>query len=163
MLKKNIGFRGWVYFRIGWSLYLAFIFAAINTLTVTYFLAIENFTMLKDIFPTFQHYVVILVAIGVPILVLIGYIHYKKSDAYKSEADIFIESNPHSRRLLLNTETQLGLSLELLNLILKISNDEKISEADKKTILKLKVDLTTYMTERSVSASKMPTIFDDKK
>ncbi|SVE64402.1 uncharacterized protein METZ01_LOCUS517256, partial [marine metagenome] len=42
-MTKNTGFRGWYYFRIGYSSYFAFIFAAINTLTVTYFLAIENY------------------------------------------------------------------------------------------------------------------------
>ena len=42
MLKKNIGFRFWFYFRSGWSTYFAFLLAALNTLTVTYYLAIEN-------------------------------------------------------------------------------------------------------------------------
>ena len=50
-VKRNIGFRGWYYFRQGWSVYFAFIFAAINTLTVTYFLAIENYPVLKEVFP----------------------------------------------------------------------------------------------------------------
>ena len=34
-------------------MYFAFIFAAINTLTVTYFLAIENYPALKAVFPSF--------------------------------------------------------------------------------------------------------------
>ena len=36
-VARNSGFRAWFYFRNGWSLYFAFIFAAINTLTVTYY------------------------------------------------------------------------------------------------------------------------------
>ena len=52
MNKNNIGFRGWYYFRTGWTTYFAFILAAINTLTVTYFLAIENYPILKSIFPS---------------------------------------------------------------------------------------------------------------
>ena len=63
-MKKNIGFRGWYYFRTGWSVYLAFIFAAINTLTVTYFLVIENYPILKEIFPSFLHYIVIVSMVG---------------------------------------------------------------------------------------------------
>jgi len=31
-MPKHTGFRGWFYFRMGWSTYFAFIFAAINTL-----------------------------------------------------------------------------------------------------------------------------------
>ena len=50
-MKQNIGFRAWFYFRAGWTTYFAFIFAAINTLTVTYFLAIENYPSLNNIFP----------------------------------------------------------------------------------------------------------------
>ena len=52
-MAKYTGFRAWFYLRQGWSTYVAFIFAALNTLTVTYFLAIENYPGLKSIFPTF--------------------------------------------------------------------------------------------------------------
>ena len=75
-MSRNVGFRGWFYFRQGWSVYFAFIFAAINTLTVTYFLAIENYPFLKEIFPSFFHYIVIVVTVGIPCLILIGYAHY---------------------------------------------------------------------------------------
>ena len=103
-MKRNLAFRSWYYFRNGWSTYFAFIFAAINTLTVTYFLAIERYPFLHDIFPTFIHYVVILCLTGIPILILIGYAHFKRTSAYRSEADIGMEVNPYFRRILLNTE-----------------------------------------------------------
>ena len=63
-MRANSGFRAWFYFRQGWSTYFAFIFAAINTLTVTYYLAIENYPVLQEIFPTFGHYVITVIAIG---------------------------------------------------------------------------------------------------
>ena len=53
MSHQNKGFRGWFYFRQGWSMYFAFLFAAVNTLTVTYYLAIERYPLLHDLFPTF--------------------------------------------------------------------------------------------------------------
>ena len=56
-MGKPKGFRGWYYFRMGWSTYFAFIFAAVNTLTVTYYLAIEKVPTLMSIFPTFIQYV----------------------------------------------------------------------------------------------------------
>ena len=59
-MNRNLGFRGWFYFRMGWSTYFVFLLAAINTLTVTYFLAIDNYPFLKDIFPSFEQYVVII-------------------------------------------------------------------------------------------------------
>ena len=158
--KKSLPFRCWYYFRQGWSAYFAFILAATNTLTVTYFLAIENYPVLNQIFPSFTQYVLFVAIIGVPALVIIGFVHYKRSPAYRTEADVSMESNPHARRMLINSETMLGLTLEMLYLITKISNDEKLSEAEKKSILKLQTDLSNYMKKRTTHPSKMPTIFD---
>ena len=45
---------------------------------------------------------VTLVVIGIPVLVTAGYVHFKRSAAFKSEADVGIEANPHMRRILLN-------------------------------------------------------------
>ena len=104
---KSPFFRAWFYFRNGWSLYFAFIFAAINTLTVTYYLAIDKIPFLLDIFPTFAHYISGTVLIGVPILVLIGFIHFKKSPAFRSDATIGFETNPFVRRNLINSEKDL--------------------------------------------------------
>ena len=75
---KSPLFRAWFYFRNGWSLYFAFILGAINTLTVTYYLVIDKIPFLLTIFPTFTHYIGGTVLIGVPILIAIGFIHYKK-------------------------------------------------------------------------------------
>ena len=161
-MKKTLPFRTWYYFRLGWTTYFAFVFAAINTLTVTYYLAIENYPFLSEIFPTFAQYVFTLAIVGIPFLVIIGYVHYKKSPAYRSEADVHIESNPHAKRVLLNTETLLGLNLQLLNLITKISEDKKLSEEEKQSMTKLKNDLSDYMKDRTTSKQKMPTIFDKK-
>ena len=72
IMGKAIGFRGWYYFRQGWSVYFAFIMAAINTLTVTYFLAVENYPVLQEVFPSFIHYILIVGAIGIPLLIAIG-------------------------------------------------------------------------------------------
>ena len=58
-MKEAIPFRAWFYFRMGWATYFAFIFAAVNTLTVTYFLAIENYPSLQVVFPSFVYYIII--------------------------------------------------------------------------------------------------------
>ena len=88
---------------MGWSTYFVFILAAINTLTVTYFLAIDNYPTLKSIFPSFEQYALLMISVGIPVLILVGYAHFKKTVAYKSEMDIMIESNPYIAR---NTVTQ---------------------------------------------------------
>ena len=143
-MQKNLAFRAWFYFRSGWSTYFAFIVAAINTLTVPYFLAIERYPVLNDIFPTFIHYVISIVAIGVPILVIIGYIHFKRSSALRSEADIMMEVNPYWRRMLMNTEFMIPLHLKLSQLIVKMSNNEKLTKDELDEIAKLQNDLSEH-------------------
>ena len=129
-MNENVGFRSWYYFRMGWATYFAFIFAAINTLTVTYFLAIERYPVLTGIFPSFLQYVVIVSAVGVPLLVVIGYIHYKRTVAFKSEVDVVMESNPYQRRNLVNITLVLHSIIQTNQLLLKLSKNEKLSETE---------------------------------
>ena len=149
-MKKNIGFRGWYYFRTGWSVYLAFIFAAVNTLTVTYFLAIDNYPVLKEIFPSFLHYIVIASVVGIPFLILIGYAHFKRTASFKAEADIMIEANPHWRRILQNTEVLLPSYVALLELVVKLSKNEKLSEDEMAQISNLKNNLDEHIKKRKI-------------
>ena len=118
-MVKRVGFRGWFYFRQGWGTYFAFLFAAINTLTVTYYLAIDNYPILKDFFPTFPHYVLIITIIGVPLLIGVGYAHYKKTPSYRAEADVWFESNPYWGRMVANSEIMVQINLKLIDLIQK--------------------------------------------
>jgi len=129
-MNENVGFRSWYYFRMGWATYFAFIFAAVNTLTVTYFLAIERYPFLSSIFPNFLQYVVIVSAVGVPLLVVIGYIHYKRTVAFKSEIDVIMESNPYQRRNIVNITLILQAIMQTNQLLLKLSKNEKLSETE---------------------------------
>jgi hypothetical protein len=130
MKNKNLGFRSWYYFRMGWGTYFAFIFAAINTLTVTYFLAIENYPALSTIFPNFFQYILIISCIGVPLLIIVGYVHYKRTVAFKSEIDIVLESNPYQRRNVVNISLILESILRTNQLLLKLSKNEQLSETE---------------------------------
>ena len=131
-MQGNFLFRLWFYFRNGWGTYFAFIFAAINTLTVTYFLAIDNYPVLNQLFPTFVHYVLTISAIGIPILVAVGYIHFKRSLAYSAEADIVTEAHPYNFRILpgWNTEVVFPLYLTLSEMMIKWSKNEKLDNED---------------------------------
>ena len=150
-MAKNLGFRGWFYFRMGWATYFAFIVAAINALTVTFFLAIENYPSLSVIFPTFVHYIVIVVGIGVPILVLVGYVHFKKSKSFRAEADVLIETNPHIRRILQNTEILLPAYLKLTEIIVKLSENKKLTDEELKEVSKFQNQLNNHIDKREVS------------
>ena len=134
---------------MGWSTYFAFILAAINTLTVTYFLAIDNYPALKIIFPSFEIYVLIIISIGVPLLIFIGYSHYKKTKAFRSEMDILVESNPFLRRTTVNTDIILRFNVNLINLVLKLSKDT-ISEDELNDMKKIQKEITDLIKNRSL-------------
>ena len=150
-MRNSVSFRGWYYFRMGWATYFAFIFAAINTLTVTYYLAIEKYPVLTGIFPNFVQYVLIIAGIGIPILVIVGYVHYKRTQAFKSEADVMVESNPYQRRNVVNNTLNIELSLLNLELILKLTKKETLSEEDLKSVTELYEKYLKFNKERKFS------------
>lgn len=139
---------------MGYSSYFAFIFAAVNTLTVTYYLAVERYPTLQAIFPNFSQYVVIVAAIGIPLLILVGYSHFKKTQAYRSEAEISMESDPFRRRMVINTEILVNLNLKLTEMILKLSQDEKLSSEELDKIKKTQQELSNFVKERTFQNQK---------
>ena len=136
MAKKNLPFRAWYYFRQGWALYFAFIIAAINTLTVTYYLAIEKIPGLQSIFPTFSIYILFAVFLGIPLLILVGYTHFKRSPAFGSEQDVSQEANPYNFKLPPGywREVLVPALIELLNLRISMLENKSLTEDNKKTI-----------------------------
>ena len=148
-MKATVGFRGWFYFRMGWSTYFVFFLAAINTLTVTYFLAIDNYPSLKSVFTSFEQYVVITVCIGIPLLIVVGYAHYKKTKAFTSEVDVLLETNPFLRRNTVNVDIILRSNIKLIELILKLSKNT-ISEEEFNDITKTQKEITDLIKNRSL-------------
>jgi len=151
--NDSLPFKLLYYFRGGWGMYFAFIFAAINTLTVTYFLAIENYPELKAVFPSFEIYLLTMIAIGVPLLTMIGYTHYKRSPAYSSEAGVMLSANPYTRRALINSELNVELNIKISEILVKISNKEDT----KKEMLELKTihdKINEFVHERKFSNNK---------
>lgn len=105
-------------------------------MVVTYYLAVENLPGLKQVFPSFGLYIGVFAGVGIPLLVLVGYVHYKRSSAYAAEADINVEAYPYWYKLPpgWNVELLFPLYGMMMKLLVKISNNEKITEEDKKSI-----------------------------
>ena len=149
MNKNNLFFRFWYYFRIGWGTYFVFVLGAVNTLTVTYFLAVDNYPTLKQLFPSFEMYALYLTTILIPILIVVGYSHFKKTHAFKSEVDVIIESNPYQRRILVNTEANLSINLKLISIIQKMAKEQNIDQEQLDELKKISDELSTYVNTRS--------------
>ena len=148
VMGKNVVWRGWWYFRQGWSNYFTFLMAAVNTLTITYFLAIERYPALVAIFPNFIQYVLIVALIGIPLLVLVGYAHWKKTSARRAEVDIFYEVNPYVIRQLVNTEMVVQMNLTLNQHILKLSQGQKLSDEEINDLSQLQEKLSEFTKKR---------------
>ena len=149
MKKSDGGYRAWYYFRNGWSVYFAFIFAAINTLVITYYLAIERAPFLKEIFPSFGFYVIAAIGIGIPLLTIIGWVHWKKSGARRAEVEVNYEANPYEARTMVNTEMVLKLSLQLSEILLKNQNKNTISENEINSIKSLIKEIENHNSKRT--------------
>jgi len=138
---------------MGWSTYFAFILAAINTLTVTYFLAIENYPSLKTVFPSFEVYIVIIATIGIPLLVIIGYSHYKRTVAFKSEVDVIMESNPYQRRNIVNLSLIVDSIIMTNQLLVKLSKKEELSTDELNNINKKLKEISKLVESRTFQSS----------
>jgi len=123
--------------------YFAFVFSALNTLVVTYYLAIERVPFLIEIFPSFGHYVTVAVICGIPLLASIGYAHYKRLPAYQSEVDIGVERNPYVFSLLPGKESKVVFPMYRLMtiMLLRLSNNEKLNENEMNEIKKVLADI----------------------
>jgi hypothetical protein len=143
MTKTNLGFRAWFYFRQGWGTYFAFIIAAVNTMVTTYYLAIDKASVLKIIFPSFIIYGMFWIAVGIPLLITIGYIHYKRSPAFSAEADISAESNPYFFKLIpgYNKDVLFPMHLLMMNMFIKLSKNEKLNDEEIKEISEIQKNL----------------------
>lgn len=98
-ISTQILSRVWYYFRMGYSTYLTFLLGYVSTIVTVYYLAIKNLPTLLDLFPHFVPFAVLATVIGVPLSVLIGWLHLKRSMIYSAEADVATESNPYTYKL----------------------------------------------------------------
>ena len=124
---------------------------ALPIFVVTYYLAIERAPFLKEIFPTFIFYVIAAGAVGIPVLTIIGYVHWKKSGARRAEVDVNYEANPYEARTMVNTEMVLKLSLELAELIIKLQNQKQVSDEEINSLIKQIKEIEEFSKKRTFS------------
>ena len=91
-----------------------------------------------------------MLSIGIPLLVLVGFVHFKRSRSFKSEVDILVESNPYTRRNTVNADANVRLNLQLLSLLLKLSKNT-ISEEELEHIKKFQKEFEDLVKNRSFS------------
>jgi hypothetical protein len=138
-MKASLPFRAWFYFRTGYTVYLSFIIAAVNVMVTVYYLAINNIPGLKTIFPDFASWALTVIFIGIPVAVFVGWLHMKRSPAYRSEVDVAVEANPYYYKLPPGywREALVPVLLETMKLNIKLLNKETLSEAEIRSLKEL--------------------------
>ncbi len=90
-----------------------------------------------------------MLSIGIPLLVLVGFVHFKRSRSFKSEVDILVESNPYQKRNTVNSELNLRLNLKIVSMMLKVSRKENLSEAEIQEITKIYDEIISLSKDRN--------------
>ena len=82
-------------------------------------------------------------------LILIGYVHFKRTAARRAEIDVAYETNPYVARTLVNTQIILSLNFKITEIILKLSIGEKLSKEEIANARKLQEELNDFISQRT--------------
>ena len=75
--------------------------------------------------------------------------HYKRTAARKAEVDISYETDAYKARTLVNTEITMKLNLQLIDIVMKLSKNETISDEKYEEIKKLYTELCKFQEDRN--------------
>lgn len=119
--------------------YLALLIGGINLMTSTYFLAINDIPILKTTFPTFELYVGTILLVGVPVVVLLGWLHFKKIGVFSADASIYTQNNIDNYRLVPGHQLEVfgPAYMTILRIMVKRINEEELTDEDLENIDKL--------------------------
>lgn len=147
MGKKTKGFRLFYYFRIGYGTYLAMFIGVANVLTTTYFLAGKKIPWVQQVFPNFESYIAFCIAIGVPTVVIVGWLHFKKMGTYTQEVAISYQYSPYNYKFPpgYNREVFAPAYLAILQLNIKRMKGEELTQEELENIVSLETKLKALM------------------
>ena len=134
-LWKTI-FRAWFYFRQGYNLYLAFIIGFASNVVVLYRLGIQG-NHYFDWIPNLTSFVVIGLAVAIPLGIVTGLYHMKRTAAFAADASVQTEANPYMYKLIPGKERDVFLPLwvQMARSLAKILEQQSaMTEADRKEL-----------------------------
>ncbi len=143
MRKQRRFFRLLFYFRTGYAVYLMLAIGGINVLTSTYFLAADDFPFITYLFPTFEIYVTAAILLGIPIVSVTGYIHFKRIGAHSANSAVSVQNYIYHYKLRPGFESEVfGPSYKMiLHLMFKRMRTEKFTDNEIKEIDELRAKL----------------------
>jgi hypothetical protein len=111
---------------MGYNTYLTFLLGYVTTIVTVYYLAINNISLLKIIFPSFWLFCILALVVGVPVSIFMGLFHFKRSQAYSAEVDIGVEANPYYYKVTPGKERELQIPFTVANIDLTLAMARKL-------------------------------------
>jgi len=130
--------RAWYYFRMGYTIYIAFAIGFFGSTSAIYYLAIKSVPVLQEVFPSYTLFLVIVALTFVPASIFAGWVHMKRSPMYRSEQDIAVESNPYNYKATVGKDKDLTLPTNVFSLLMSKRFAEKYG------LLKREEELQVY-------------------
>ena len=112
---------------------------------------------LLDLFPHFASFAVLATVVGVPLAVVIGWVHMKRSRLFSSEQDIAVESNPYQYKLAPGylKEAWFPVMLMQLRLLGKIAESKGfLTDSERAEMDELEKKMRTLLTGGYVGAPR---------
>jgi hypothetical protein len=107
-------FRAWFYFRQGYNLYLAFLIGFASNIVVLYRLGIADNKYLAPLFPSLSIFTIIGLLVAIPVGILTGLYHMKRTGAFAADASVVTEANPYIYKVVPGKEKEVFLPLWIL-------------------------------------------------
>ncbi len=107
-------FRAWFYFRQGYNLYLAFLIGFASNIVVLFRLGVEPNKTLLSIFPTLGIFTAVGLLVAIPVGIIAGLYHMKRTGAYAADASVATEANPYIYKVVPGKEREVFLPLWIL-------------------------------------------------
>ena len=127
-------FRAWFYFRQGYNLYLAFLIGFASNIVVLFRLGVEPNKPLLSIFPTLGIFTAVGLLVAIPVGILTGLYHMKRTGAYAADASVATEANPYIYKVVPGKEKEVFLPLWILTVrgLAKMLDQQKTMTSDER-------------------------------
>jgi len=109
-------FRAWFYFRQGYNLYLAFLIGFASNIIVLFRLGVEPNKTLLDIFPSLGIFTAVGLLVAIPVGILAGLYHMRRTAAFAADAAVQTESNPYMYKAIPGKEREVFIPIWILTL-----------------------------------------------
>ena len=109
-------FRAWFYFRQGYNVYLAFLIGFASNIVVLYRLGVEPNDYLHPLAPTLSIFIIEGLALAIPLGIITGLYHMKRTAAFAADAAVQTESNPYMYKAIPGKEREVFIPIWILTL-----------------------------------------------